>query len=741
MSLPRLRPDLTWRQIAMGKATVWILRDPLTSDYFYVSDRERAILELADGDRSVEEIVSACSQRFAPDYVASESIVRFLGDADRSGLLCARLLDQRLEPNSLEEPIPAKPKPWSQPLAIRLPGVAVGQWLDGLMPRIRPFLQMPFAIVALLLIVIAIAIGLFQFDKIAEHVSVVASRRVSDLAILLFLAISATKLVHELAHAIACRAFGAECRQIGVMLLFGMPVLYCDVSDAWLLPERWKRIVVSAAGMLAELVIAAVATLIWIFIDDSSVRDVCVVVMVVCSVSTILFNGNPLLRYDGYYIFSDLIGVPNLGGEASAMIRRGLRRWVWGDAAASRLIDQGPKFQRKTSKLFLATYWLSSTIYRGMVYFAIGMIAFGAAEAANVDGFVSVVIMGLLITAVVRFAKPILEKPAGVRRGGYQPLGSRRRFFVTAIGSIIGVVGLFLPLPRSVTGPMSVVPREASEVFVTVAGRIDASATDGDRVKAGEPIARLSNADMQRERIKAESDLASRRVELASIESQLRGQFRQSEKLPVLLESIESLERRIELLHQDAERLTIHAPTAGRIYCTESRVRMVGSRNHREQMMPTWYATPMAAENRGAWLETGTTLCTIGSPDHYDGITLISEKQIAWVRPGQDVKVRMHDRQLGAVKGTVVEVASSPIERLPDEFAKDGTLSSRFRRSNESYYQVRIRLDRRGFSSNESDSSIAPLVIRSTAMIAIEVDKASIWQRLFSSERFGVDRF
>ena len=138
-------------------------------------------------------------------------------------------------------------------------------------------------------------------------------------------ALIGTKALHELGHALMCRHFGASCREFGVMVLLFMPTFYCDVSDAWRLPSKWQRILVSAAGMLVELVVAAVATWLWWLSEPGSLNAICLRIMFLCSVSTLLFNANPLLRYDGYYMLSDWLEIPNLWQESRVL----WRQWAW----------------------------------------------------------------------------------------------------------------------------------------------------------------------------------------------------------------------------------------------------------------------------------------------------------------------------------------------------------------------------------------------------------------------------
>src|SRR5206468_11742270 len=133
-----------------------------------------------------------------------------------------------------------------------------------------------------------------------------------------------TKVIHEFGHGLSCKHFGGECHEMGVMLLVMTPCLYCNVSDSWMLPNKWHRAAIGAAGMYIELVMASIATFLWWFSEPGLLNNVCLAVMFVCSVTTLVFNANPLMRYDGYYILADLLEIPNLRQKAGQVLSRTL---------------------------------------------------------------------------------------------------------------------------------------------------------------------------------------------------------------------------------------------------------------------------------------------------------------------------------------------------------------------------------------------------------------------------------
>ena len=122
-----------------------------------------------------------------------------------------------------------------------------------------------------------------------------------------------TKSIHELGHGLMCKHFGGECHEIGFMLLVMTPAMYCNTSDSWLLPNKWHRIAIGGAGMYVEIVMAAICTFIWWHTQPGVIHYMALNVIFLCSITTLLFNANPLLRYDGYYMLSDYLEIPNMG--------------------------------------------------------------------------------------------------------------------------------------------------------------------------------------------------------------------------------------------------------------------------------------------------------------------------------------------------------------------------------------------------------------------------------------------
>ena len=138
------------------------------------------------------------------------------------------------------------------------------------------------------------------------------------------------KTIHEFGHGLTCKHFGGEVHEMGAMFIMFTPYLYCNVSDSWLLPDKTRRILVTAAGIFVEMTLAIVAAWVWMVTAPGLLHQICFNIMFTCSVSTVLFNANPLMKFDGYYMMADALEVPNLKQKSAAAASGWAQRYLLG---------------------------------------------------------------------------------------------------------------------------------------------------------------------------------------------------------------------------------------------------------------------------------------------------------------------------------------------------------------------------------------------------------------------------
>ncbi|TWU56226.1 hypothetical protein [Rubripirellula reticaptiva] len=706
----RLRADLIHRQIRSGGQKIWVVKDPLVRSYFHFTDQEHAMLMLADGRRSFKQLSADAASLFLPLHLSPQQVLQFFAGASHNGLVATR--------NTSTPSLAKRSRRWSNPLAIRLPGIDPTQGLAKLDFVSRLLFSVPAMTVIATLVIAAVLTVITRWSSFASDVATAASRL--DNWIILALVIGTTKITHELAHAMACQKLGARCSEIGVMFLVGVPCLYCDVSDAWMLDRPWKRILVSAAGMIAELSIAAVATVAWVAANDGPLRDICVTVMVVCSVSTLLFNGNPLMKYDGYYILSDVIGMPNLASRARTAFQRRFTNTIWGAPSNS---GSGSIHDPAHYEIGLIGFAIASGIYRTLVYSVIAMTFY---QWAKLHGFADTVFaVGLAAGsfAVGRRIYHLLTQPKHAR----SPHGRSqiRVGTATGIAAALTVIAVTFPLPRSVTAVSITEPQSAKSIVVSAPGQIRHAVLSGATVRPNDIVASLIDDDADRERIAIATHRDQLESELAGLQNRRGVDAGASAAIPMTRKSLDQTNKQLSLIDRELDRRTLRSDVNGVAFPPE---RITESQTPDWQPRG-WKGTPLDVSNRGAQLDEGTQVCVIGDAVRRDAIVYLSQNDVELVRIGQQAILRVADRPRGSVTGHITEIATSPANEIPASLIQSGRIQqSSVDSQPQPYYQARIRIDHQPIT----------LPVRMIAAAQIKVDSASFWTRL---NRWASDAF
>ena len=327
---PRLRLHAEIHRHRVRGANWYVLQDHQSGRHFRISVAAHALLCLMDGRRSMQDILARLSEQMGADRPSQAETVRLLVQLHQSDLLTSPLppdmaeLDRRADRQDRRRFWTI----WRNPLAIRIP-----LWdPDRFLTRTAPFVRACCNPVTLLLYVALVLAGAVVAAMRLPELAANVSDRVfaADNLLLMALLYPLAKAVHEAGHAYAVKLSGGAVHDVGLMLLVLVPMPYVDASVAAGMPEPSRRIIVSAAGMLAEFGLAAIASIGWAVLDPGPLRAAMLDIMVLCGVSTLVFNANPLLRFDGYYVLSDLIGVPNLDTRAKRQLQHVVRRYLLG---------------------------------------------------------------------------------------------------------------------------------------------------------------------------------------------------------------------------------------------------------------------------------------------------------------------------------------------------------------------------------------------------------------------------
>jgi putative peptide zinc metalloprotease protein len=627
----RLRPDLQVQHARyLGRQQI-VVKDPIGLRYFRFAAEEFALLEQLDGQASLAAIRQSFEDRFRPQVISTEAIYRLVCRAHADGLLVSDAPGQgeQLRGRDRTRRAQARREAWQNVLCIRFRGIDPGRFLDVLTRWTGWIFSPPAVAAGLLLMAVALVLVAVQFaafrDRLPQWDAFWAPQNWGWFA----LTLAVTKILHELGHAVACKRFGGECHEMGILLLVLTPCLYCDVSDAWTLPSRWQRMAIAAAGIYVELLLAAVCTWVWWFTDPGPFSQFCLAVMGICSLGTLALNANPLMRYDGYYLLSDLVQIPNLRQKSSAAAGS-ILAWVTGRPAPA--LDPFLVGRRRWA---LAAYAAAAAVYRWFVLATILWFLFqlfapwGLKSVGRLIACLAV--YGLLVRPAWQlarsFAAPDGDLPGRLRAG----------WLVGALGSALVAAAWLVPLPHYVHCPMTIRLREAVPVVVDTPGTLaEICVQPGCRVQAGQQLVTLHNpeAELAVERLSTEQRRLAIRLDNLRQRS-LRGDTAASGEMEATAAALASVGQQWETARDDLARLSLVAPRGGTVFLGDDDCQ--GSDDALPQTFPS--AAPLQSSSTGATLTRGTAVCRIGDPRMLSAVLEVDESAADLVRPAAIVRL------------------------------------------------------------------------------------------------------
>ncbi len=332
---PKIRDDLIIREIANRDGSkYYVIKDPITNAFFQVGEVEYFIIRNLNGFNTTDEILRRTSSRFATeieedsirDFTSQLQELCFLdNDLTRHDLLIKQRTVGREDRRSL----------FGKLLYIKLKGINPGKLFDNLIGHIRFFFTSRFVWTAVALILFAILISFYNTSGITAGFS-----RLLNLQgiIIIYFSMFLVIVAHEFAHGLTCRFYGGSVQDIGFLLIYFQPAFYCNVSDAWLFSEKSKKLWVSFSGAFFQLFIWALAVFVWrATTQDILINKIALAVLSFSGVA-LLFNFNPLLKYDGYYLLSDYLEIPNLRQKAGKYWRHLIKRMLIGSVSSSEIL-------------------------------------------------------------------------------------------------------------------------------------------------------------------------------------------------------------------------------------------------------------------------------------------------------------------------------------------------------------------------------------------------------------------
>ena len=513
-----VRPDLQTSEQRYEGKVFHVVKDPVCLRYYRFNKQEHYVFRLFDGSHTLESIRDKFEDEFRPHRLEFQDLEAFARQLVMAGLVQAEhggagkhLFERRAKQRRTKR-IAAV----SNILYLKIPVFDPDRlltWMYGYLWWI--FTWWFFAASVALMVSAVVHVSLhFQtfYDKLPAYHEFFAFRTV----LYMWLSLGVVKVIHEFGHGLSCKAFRGECHEMGMLLMCLSPALYCNVTDAWTLSDKWKRIIISFAGIYVELVIAALATFVWWYTPHLPVtNNIALCVMVLCSVSTVLFNANPLMRFDGYYILSDWLEIPNLRERA--------RKYLTGSFMELALGIEAPpeQYMAPGRKVLFIVYAISSYVYMWVVMISILWML------SDILGPQLKVISRMI--AVFSFASmfiwPIYRMVKNIRQRGRLPDMKAKRVYITMTVVAGLVAGFFLvPLPISRvmdTGLVTPDPDFAGPVGLIDPGHLTAiNAKDGQTVRKGDALLTFDSRILREQRAEASAMLDEQRTVASHLRSE-----------------------------------------------------------------------------------------------------------------------------------------------------------------------------------------------------------------------------
>lgn len=542
---PRLRQHAELHRHDYRGKIWYVLQDHAGGRSHRFTPAAYRFIGLMNGELTVQELWDDLNEQEGDAAPTQDEVIRLLGQLHAADILiCDVTPDSRelLRRYRRSERMKWKQRLWT-PLAVRFPLLDPDRFLTRTLPYVRFIFTKYGAWVWLLTVVTGAVLAAANWSSLTENI--VDRALAPQNLFLLWLVYPFVKAIHELFHGYATKVSGGEVHEIGIMLLVLVPVPYVDASSAWGFRDKRRRILVGGIGIMAELFMGAIALFVWLAVEPGVVHTVAYNVMLISGVSTLLFNGNPLLRFDGYYVLLDSIEIPNLGNRSNQYLGYLVQRYLFKSADAV-----SPADSRGERNWFLF-YGIAAFIYRifimtvivlyiGSRFFAVGVV---------------LAIWAIVTQAIIPIGKSIkfLSSSPKLRKNRRQAVSVTLR-----IVAVLMLILFVLPIPLWTRTQGVIWPPEQSQLRAGTDGFIEEILiADGTRVEEGDALI-----------VSSDPFLEARLELLESHQREIRLQLTQAQtinqvQVSILSEELAAATGDLERAREQVDSLVIRSPRAG----------------------------------------------------------------------------------------------------------------------------------------------------------------------------------
>ncbi|MDY4369402.1 HlyD family efflux transporter periplasmic adaptor subunit [Pectobacterium brasiliense] len=598
----------------------WTLEDPLRGLYFRIGWAEMAMLSrwsmgnaaqiVADVNQTSALTLDDSDVQYFNRFLQANSLTRVSGDEALAQF--SRQVEQSR--------VSIWRKLLKNYLFFRIPLWHPDRFLGATLPWVEPFFSRTFLKLTLLVAVLGLFLAGRQWETFKHtflHFFTLEGAALAGLTLCF------TKILHEFGHAYTCKRFGARVATMGVAFLVMMPVLYTDTSGSWKLTRRRQRMAIGAAGMMTELVLAAWATLAWSFLPDGMLRSAAFMLATTTWIMTLAINLSPLMRFDGYFLLSDGLQMPNLQNRGFAIGRWQMREWLFG------LGDAPPEHFPRWLQRTLVGYAFAVWIYRFFLFTGIAILVY----------HMTFKLLGMLLFAIeigYFVVMPVVNEVRewSKRRKDYR---MNRNMTTTLVVSAVVLLLLMIPWQRGVYAPALLRAEQQSSLYMPVPAmiqRIDVKV--GEPVQAGQTLFTLSSDALAHEQKQLERQIATLNWQstFQVFNKEAAGDHQR------VKQEHEAALQKLQVLQRQSEQLTVRAPIDGVV---------------------ADMTTPLET---GEWLGQGEWLAVVTKPTGGLVEAFVSEKDWQRLRTGAKGTFYLQDVSRSSLPLTIVEIASTATRDL-----------------------------------------------------------------------------
>ena len=625
---PRLRKHIQLHRHQYRGQIWYILQDHSSGRFHRFTPAAYHLIGLMDGRHTMDQIWKHASQSLAEESLTQAQTIQLLAQLYKADAL---LTDVSVDTQELFERQRTterrmKLQRWKSPLSIKVPLIDPDRFIVATLPVARLIFNKFGFLLWLIFVLSSLVTAFVHWPELTKNLvdRVLAGQNI----LILLVTFPIVKLFHEFGHAYAARVNGGEIHDMGVMFLILMPIPYVDATSSSAFASRWKRALVGSGGMLAELFLAAVALHIWLNIESGFVSAIMFNVMIIAGISTLLFNANPLIRFDGYYILADIIEIPNFGTRSTRYLGYLVQKYVF------KIEDAKSPANAPGEKTYFVVYGIASFIYR---MFLISFIVFLLADKYFIVGTI------LAIWAVFMMAiMPIYKQIKFVMTNPKLKNKRTRAISISAalIASLVGITLIPVPLTTVVEG--IVWADQESRVRMESQGFVEKILIEsGGSVTKGQPIIVTHNYEITANiaRLRAQLDEFQAQYDAVTAQGQSERYRVQAE---LVKEQINATKAQISQVSKQIEDLTIFSPVTGT------------------------YVSLAKGSLQGRFLQRGEVVGFVVKSDRATARVLIPQDRISIVRQQtQSISVRVVDRIGEEIAAIVSREVPSATQDLP----------------------------------------------------------------------------